>query len=137
MGKSIIMHQVTSTLTSLVKHKGSWSRTAKPTVAAKVILPVGTQVLAAPGQVQVCVWGWAVSGRSSWNLDSGDPLGGTEVCAHRACGKHACAHTFICAPGSRGLCPGATHSNIPAWEIPFPEDPGRLQSMGPQRVRHD
>ena len=46
MGKSIITHQVTSTLTSLVKHKGSWSRTAKPTVAAKVILPVGTQVLA-------------------------------------------------------------------------------------------
>ena len=36
MGKSIITHQVISTLTSWVKHKGSWSRTAKPTVAAKV-----------------------------------------------------------------------------------------------------
>ena len=31
----------------------------------------------------------------------------------------------------------ATHSNILAWEIPWTEDPGRLQSMGLQRVRHD
>ena len=31
----------------------------------------------------------------------------------------------------------ATHSSIPAWEIPGTEQPGRLQSMGSQRVRHD
>ena len=31
----------------------------------------------------------------------------------------------------------ATHSRILAWEIPRTEDPGRLQSMGSQRVRHD
>ena len=31
----------------------------------------------------------------------------------------------------------ATHSNILAWEIPWTEEPGRLQSMGSQRVRHD
>ena len=31
----------------------------------------------------------------------------------------------------------ATHSNILAWEIPRTEEPGRLQSMGSQRVRHD
>ena len=30
----------------------------------------------------------------------------------------------------------ATHSNIPAWEIPWTEEPGGLQSMGSQRVRH-
>ena len=30
-----------------------------------------------------------------------------------------------------------THSSIPAWKIPWTEDPGRLQSMGLQRVRHD
>ena len=30
-----------------------------------------------------------------------------------------------------------THSNIPAWEIPWTEEPERLQSMGSQRVRHD
>ena len=31
----------------------------------------------------------------------------------------------------------ATHSSILAWEIPWTEEPGRLQSMGLQRVRHD
>ena len=27
----------------------------------------------------------------------------------------------------------ATHSSIPAWEIPWTEDPGRLQSMGSKK----
>ena len=31
----------------------------------------------------------------------------------------------------------ATHSSTVAWEIPWMEDPGRLQSMGLQRVGHD
>ena len=31
----------------------------------------------------------------------------------------------------------ATHSSILTWEIPWTEDPGRLQSMGSQRVRHN
>ena len=31
----------------------------------------------------------------------------------------------------------ATHSNILSWRIPRREEPGRLQSMGLQRVRHD
>ena len=31
----------------------------------------------------------------------------------------------------------ATHSNILAWRIPWMEEPGRLQSMGSQRVGHD
>ena len=31
----------------------------------------------------------------------------------------------------------ATHSSILAWEIPWTEEPGRLQSMESQRVRHD
>ena len=31
----------------------------------------------------------------------------------------------------------ATHSSILAWKIPWTENPGRLQSMGSQRVRHD
>ena len=30
----------------------------------------------------------------------------------------------------------ATHSSILAWEIPWTEEPGRLQSMGLQRVGH-
>ena len=30
----------------------------------------------------------------------------------------------------------ATHSSILAWEIPWTEEPGGLQSMGSQSVRH-
>ena len=31
----------------------------------------------------------------------------------------------------------ATHSSNLAWKIPWMEEPGGLQSMGSQRVRHD
>ena len=31
----------------------------------------------------------------------------------------------------------APHSRILTWEIPRPEEPGGLQSMGSQRVGHD
>ena len=31
----------------------------------------------------------------------------------------------------------ATHSSILAWRIPWTEEPGGLQSIGLQRVRHD
>ena len=31
----------------------------------------------------------------------------------------------------------ATHSSTLAWKIPCTEEPGRLQSMGSQRVRHN
>ena len=30
-----------------------------------------------------------------------------------------------------------THYSILAWRIPWTEEPGRLQSVGLQRVRHD
>ena len=45
-----------------------------------------------------------------------------------------------------GLIPGqedplekvkATHSSIRAWRIQWTEEPGRLQSVGSQRGRHD
>ena len=36
-------------------------------------------------------------------------------------------------PPEKGM---ATHSSFLAWEIPWTEEPGRLQSMG-QRVGHD
>ena len=48
--------------------------------------------------------------------------------------------------GDAGLIPAlgrsleeemAIHSSILAWTIPWTEEPGRLQSMGLQRVRHD
>ena len=31
----------------------------------------------------------------------------------------------------------ATHSSIPAWRIPWTEEPGGLQSIGSHRVGHD
>ena len=31
----------------------------------------------------------------------------------------------------------AAHSSILAWRIPWTEDPGRLPSMGSERVGHD
>ena len=31
----------------------------------------------------------------------------------------------------------ATHSSTLAWKIPWREEPGRLQSTGSQRVRHE
>ena len=37
-------------------------------------------------------------------------------------------------PLGKGL---ATHSSILAWRMPWTEEPGGLQSMGSQRVRHN
>ena len=31
----------------------------------------------------------------------------------------------------------ATHSSVLAWKIPWTEEPGRLPSMGLQKVRHN
>ena len=31
----------------------------------------------------------------------------------------------------------ATHSNIPAWRVPWTEEPGGLQSIVSQGIRHD
>ena len=51
-----------------------------------------------------------------------------------------------CNMGDLGSIPGsgksletrmATHSSILAWRTPWTEEPGGLQSMGSQRVRHD
>ena len=51
-----------------------------------------------------------------------------------------------CSVGDQDSIPGlrrspgegmATHSSILAWRIPWTEEPGRLQSMGSQRVGHD
>ena len=48
--------------------------------------------------------------------------------------------------GDAGSIPGqddpleegmATHSSILAWRVPWTEEPGRLQSMGSERVGHN
>ena len=51
-----------------------------------------------------------------------------------------------CNAGDIGSIPGfghplekgmATHSSILAWRVPWTEEPGRLQPMESQRIRHD
>ena len=51
-----------------------------------------------------------------------------------------------CNAGDLGLILGlgnslekevTTHSSTLAWKIPWMDEPGRLQSMGLQKVRHD
>ena len=57
-------------------------------------------------------------------------------------GSKACA----CSAGGPGLIPGSGRSpgegngnplSTLAWKIPWTEEPGGLQSMGLQRVRHN
>ena len=55
-----------------------------------------------------------------------------------------CISEAVGFPGGSGiknLCASregnGTHSSTLAWKIPWTEDPGGLQSMGSQRVRHD
>ena len=52
----------------------------------------------------------------------------------------------FCKVGDPGSIPGSGRSpgernayplSILAWKTPWTEEPGRLQSMGSQRVRHD
>ena len=55
--------------------------------------------------------------------------------------KHLLAmkETQVQFPGQEDLLEKemATHSSTLAWKIPWTEEPGRLQSMGSQRVRPD
>ena len=65
----------------------------------------------------------------------------TEGFPHSSVGKKS-----ACNAGDLGLIPGwgrspekemATHCSILAWRIPWTEEPGGLQSMESQRIRHD
>ena len=41
---------------------------------------------------------------------------------------------LLCANAEKAMAP---HSSTLAWKIPWTEEPGRLQSMGSQRVGHN
>ena len=41
---------------------------------------------------------------------------------------------YLCFTEEKAMAP---HSSTLAWKIPWAEEPGRLQSMGSLRVRHD
>ena len=51
-----------------------------------------------------------------------------------------CSIESACSAGDLGAIvhkPLATHFSTLAWKIPWTGEPGRLQSMGSQRVGHD
>ena len=52
---------------------------------------------------------------------------------------HAMQETQVQSLGQEDLLEKgkATHSSMPAWRIPWTEEPGGLQSLGSQRVRQD
>ena len=61
------------------------------------------------------------------------------VCARSVCAQLLSRETWVWSLGQEDPLEKwmATHSSILAWEIPWTEGPGGLQSMGLQRVRHD
>ena len=76
---------------------------------------------------------------TSWEID-GETVetvadfifGGSKITADGDCGHEIKGRLLLGMEKER-----ATHSNILAWRIPWMEEPGRLQSMGSQRVGHD
>ena len=63
-----------------------------------------------------------------------DSSGKEPACRCKRRKKHGFTHWVGKIPLEEGM---ATHSSILTWRIPGTEEPGRLQSMGLQRVRHD
>ena len=84
--------------------------------------------------------------------DAAGPTRGTKRCERRSRSRAGCGgrsqggspwgrragvlglRLMICKDLEKEM---ATHSSILAWRIPWTEEPGRLQSMGSQRVGHD
>ena len=78
---------------------------------------------------------------SNWTTLTNIPLWASSVCGSVA--KNLSAIQEMQVPSLRQEDPltqgggNDTHSNILACRIPWTEEPGRLQSIGSQRVRHD
>ena len=66
-------------------------------------------------------------------------LKGASLVAQMVKNQSSMQETWVCSVGREdALEKGrATHSSILTWKIPWTEEPGRLQSMWLQRVRHD
>ena len=60
---------------------------------------------------------WAIHARARWQVALGPGIQGTCL-----------------EPAEKAMAP---HSSTLAWQIPWMEEPGRLQSMGSLRVGHD
>ena len=66
-------------------------------------------------------------------------LGGASLVAQTVKSLSAMLETWVRSLGRKDPLEKemATHSSTPAWKIPWTEEPGRLQSVWLQRVRHD
>ena len=73
------------------------------------------------------------------NICTGPPFIGASLLAQRVKRLPTMRETWVGCLGREDPLEKemATHSSILAWKIPWIEDPGRLQSMGSQRVRRD
>ena len=85
----------------------------------------------------LCIFVYAVF--SSHQLSESFPLGGTSLMSQMVKNLPAVQETWVRSLGQdnpleKGM---ATHSSLLAWKIPWTEEPGRLQSMELQRVRHN
>ena len=67
------------------------------------------------------------SGRRGWNNN-------VDVPGPKQCSIHIANGNSLTSPTEKAMAP---HSSTLAWKIPWTEEPGRLQSMGSRRVRHD
>ena len=65
-------------------------------------------------------------------------LGGASLVAQTVKRLSAMLETWVRSLGRKDPLEKemATHSSTPAWKIPWTEEPGRLQSVWLQRVRH-
>ena len=82
------------------------------------------------------------AGYSPWSLkelDTTERLSHASLVAQRLKHLPAMQETWVRSLGWEDPLEKemATHSSILAWEIPWTEEPGGLQSMGSQRVGHD
>ena len=72
-------------------------------------------------------------------LDPKVSLGGISLVAQVVKSLPAMRETWVQSLGQEDPLEKeiATHSSILVWKIPWIEEPGRLQSMGSQRVGHN
>ena len=74
-----------------------------------------------------------------WILKTGYSIGKASLVAQTVKNLHAMQETWVRSLGGedplkKGM---AIHANVLAWRIPWTEEPGKLQFMGSQRVRHN
>ena len=84
------------------------------------------------------MWGEDRKAGSFWKRENLQSLPGASLVALTVKNLPAIWETSVQSLGWEDLLEKrtATLSSILAWEIPWKEEPGRLQLMGSQRVRH-